>query len=94
MLRTALAMGVQPEAFWRLSLKEWRMLTERGPEPTLGRGGLEALMARWPDQESPSPEVGRDSRRGAATGWGPNELPHPGGFAAVPPHDGEGEREP
>jgi uncharacterized phage protein (TIGR02216 family) len=57
MLRTAVALGIQPEAFWRLSLKEWRMLTERAGEPTLGRDGLEALMARWPDGawgESPS----------------------------------------
>lgn len=50
MLRTALAMGVQPDAFWRLSLKEWRMLTERTAAPTLGRDGLETLMARWPDE--------------------------------------------
>lgn len=50
MLRTAVALGVQPEAFWRLSLKEWRMLTERAGAPTLERGGLEALMARWPDE--------------------------------------------
>ena len=50
MLRTASALGIQPEAFWRLSLKEWRMLTERAGAPTLGRDGLEALMARWPDE--------------------------------------------
>jgi uncharacterized phage protein (TIGR02216 family) len=50
MLRTAAALGIQPEAFWRVSLKEWRMLTERAQAPTLGRDGLEALMARWPDE--------------------------------------------
>lgn len=50
MLRTAVALGVSPDAFWRLSLKEWRMLTERAGAPALGRGGLEALMARWPDE--------------------------------------------
>jgi uncharacterized phage protein (TIGR02216 family) len=50
MLRAALAIGIGPEAFWRLSLKEWRMLTEaeRGPAP-MGRGRLDALMERWPD---------------------------------------------
>mgnify|MGYP005815583685 CR=1 FL=1 len=50
MLRGALTMGIAPEAFWRLSLKEWRMLTEaeRGPAP-MGRGRLDALMERWPD---------------------------------------------
>ena len=52
MLRTALALGIGPEAFWRLSLKEWRMLTavERGPAP-MGRGRLDELMRRWPDGE-------------------------------------------
>ena len=50
MLRTAVALGVSPEAFWRLSLKEWRMLTARatGLVP-MGRGEVEALMRAWPD---------------------------------------------
>ncbi len=50
MLRTAVAMGVSPEAFWRLSLKEWRILTA-GPEAVapLGRGDLERMMRAWPD---------------------------------------------
>ena len=50
MLRAALTLGIQPEAFWRLSLKEWRMLTEapRGPG-AMGRGRLDELMRRWPD---------------------------------------------
>jgi uncharacterized phage protein (TIGR02216 family) len=50
MLRTAAALGVRPEAFWRLSLAEWRMLTEAAPGAALmGRGELERLMAAWPD---------------------------------------------
>jgi uncharacterized phage protein (TIGR02216 family) len=50
MLRLACAMGVAPEAFWRLSLKEWRMLTQgaRGSAP-MGREGLARLMENWPD---------------------------------------------
>ena len=50
MLRLAAAMGVAPEAFWRLSLREWRMLTEvpRGTAP-MGREGLARLMEGWPD---------------------------------------------
>lgn len=50
MLRAAMRMGVAPEAFWRLSLKEWRMLTEapRGTAP-MGRAGLAKLMEDWPD---------------------------------------------
>jgi uncharacterized phage protein (TIGR02216 family) len=50
MLRLAVAMGVAPEAFWRLSLKEWRMLTQtpRAAAP-MGREGLARLMEGWPD---------------------------------------------
>lgn len=56
MLRAALAMGIGPEAFWRLSLREWRMLTDvaRGAGHGLGamgRGRLDELMGRWPDGE-------------------------------------------
>lgn len=52
MLRAALAMGVAPEAFWRLSLKEWRMLTApvAAEAPPLDRAGFAALAARWPDE--------------------------------------------
>lgn len=50
MLRIGAALGVRPEAFWRLSLAEWRMLTEAVPGAApLGRGELERLMAAWPD---------------------------------------------
>lgn len=45
----ALSYGVAPEAFWRLSLKEWRALCEDAGAPALGRGGFEALAAAWPD---------------------------------------------
>jgi uncharacterized phage protein (TIGR02216 family) len=50
MLRAAMRMGVAPEAFWRLSLREWRMLTEtpRGAAP-MARAGLAKLMEDWPD---------------------------------------------
>lgn len=50
MLRTAVALGLAPEAFWRLSVREWRMLTaaETGPAP-MGRGDLETMMEAWPD---------------------------------------------
>ncbi len=50
MLRMAVRFGVRPQAFWRLSLKEWRMLTARpdvvGP---MGRGVFEQMAERWPD---------------------------------------------
>lgn len=50
MLRTAARLGVGPEAFWRLSLREWRMLVEApaGAAP-LGRAALERMMEDWPD---------------------------------------------
>jgi uncharacterized phage protein (TIGR02216 family) len=48
-LRLALA----PEAFWRLSLVEWRALTEVPAAPVLNRAALDALIARFPDEEIP-----------------------------------------
>ena len=50
MLRTAARLGVEPEGFWRLSLREWRMLTARvdGAAP-MGRGELMQMAERWPD---------------------------------------------
>lgn len=52
-LRLALSLGVAPEAFWRLSLVEWRALTETPPSPVLTRTGLTDLIARYPDEEVP-----------------------------------------
>ena len=50
MLRQALAMGILPEVFWRLSLREWRMLTaSAGGGDGLPRGVLDEMMERWPD---------------------------------------------
>lgn len=50
MLRTALALGVGAEAFWRLSLAEWRMLTEAAPGVApMGRRAFETMMTAWPD---------------------------------------------
>lgn len=50
MLRTAAALGIAPEAFWRLSLREWRMLVQApaGAGP-LERTALERMMEDWPD---------------------------------------------
>lgn len=56
MLRGAVALGVAPEAFWRLSLREWRMLTERPPERApMRRSEFERLAETWPDER----DVGR-----------------------------------
>ncbi len=50
MLRTAARLGLAPEAFWRLSLREWRMLVEAPASAApLGRAALERMMEGWPD---------------------------------------------
>jgi uncharacterized phage protein (TIGR02216 family) len=51
MLRVAVGLGLSVEGFWRLSLREWRMLVAvpEGVMP-LGRGELAALMEVWPDE--------------------------------------------
>lgn len=50
MLRAAAAAGVAPEAFWRLSLREWRMLAGApGAAAPMGRGEFERLAEAWPD---------------------------------------------
>lgn len=50
MLRTAAALGLGPDGFWRLSLKEWRMLTETPPQTRpMGRREFEQLAEAWPD---------------------------------------------
>ena len=56
MMRAAMRMGVGPEGFWRLSLKEWRMLTEvGGGVAPMGRSEMEAMQAVWPDVSVPLP---------------------------------------
>ena len=50
MLRAALSAGVTPDAFWRLSLREWRWLAGEGDE-AMSRGRLAVLMGAFPDGE-------------------------------------------
>ncbi len=51
MLRLAARSGVPPEGFWRLSLREWRMLTERpGGGAPMGRSDFERMAEAWPDE--------------------------------------------
>lgn len=54
LLRTALALGIQPDAFWRLSVAEWRALT--GGHSLLTRTDLAALLAAHPD-EGPNHDI-------------------------------------
>lgn len=49
MLAAALALGIAPRAFWRLSLAEWRALVApRAPE-ALTRAEFEAMVQSFPD---------------------------------------------
>ncbi|WP_292028200.1 phage tail assembly chaperone [Brevundimonas sp. UBA2416] len=50
MIRTGARLGLAPEGFWRLSLREWRMLTARpeGPAP-MRRDDLMRMVEAWPD---------------------------------------------
>ena len=63
MLRLAGAMGVAPEAFWRLSVREWRMLTE-WPEAAgpMGRSELDEMARRWPDDSGGGADPSTASR--------------------------------
>ncbi len=49
LLRLAASLGVTPTAFWRLSLAEWRALTQAAPPDVLNRAALETLARAWPD---------------------------------------------
>ena len=50
MLRTAALLGLDPPVFWRLSLREWRMLTKTPTaSPPLGRSEFERMAEAWPD---------------------------------------------
>ena len=50
MLRAAARLGVGPEGFWRLSLREWRMLAERPEAPApMRREDLMRMAEAWPD---------------------------------------------
>lgn len=51
LLRLAAQLGIAPEAFWRLSLAEWRALTG-GDAEVLSRNAFEALAQRFPDEDA------------------------------------------
>ena len=47
MFRAALSAGIAPDAFWRLSLKEWRWLSTARGSP-MSRAQFDALRLREP----------------------------------------------
>lgn len=44
-------LGLSPDAFWALTLAEWRWLLPDAPA-ALTRAGLDRLIALYPDQSS------------------------------------------
>lgn len=52
LLAAAARIGVTPEAFWRLSLAEWRLMAAEGARApvAMARAELDALAARFPDE--------------------------------------------
>lgn len=50
-LRLGLVLGLSPEAFWALSLREWRALLGTD-DPALTSADLARLCARFPDAPS------------------------------------------
>lgn len=48
MIRSALARGIAPRAFWRLSVREWLWLTTP-PQAPFGATELKTLMEAYPD---------------------------------------------
>nr|WP_245591503.1 phage tail assembly chaperone [Brevundimonas bacteroides] len=64
-------MGISPEAFWRLSLKEWRMLTVSAGAASMRRRELDEMMRAWPDDRRLSiRRAGRRAREGGGSGGG------------------------
>ncbi|MEO1100582.1 MAG: phage tail assembly chaperone [Pseudomonadota bacterium] len=51
LLRAALAAGLSPEVFWRLSVREWRWLSASGSAAP-DRASLEKMMTDYPDRET------------------------------------------
>ena len=45
-----LGLRLAPEAFWRLSWREWQMLTAAPEMAVLSRTALEDLMREFPDE--------------------------------------------
>jgi uncharacterized phage protein (TIGR02216 family) len=72
LLRLAARLHVPPDAFWRLSVAEWRAITAPPPSDAMGRRALNALMAAWPDGRPCAP----DPLTARTDAWAP---PLPGG---------------
>lgn len=51
MMQAAARAGVSPEGFWRLSLREFRWLTEvEGGGAPMSQAELDRMREQWPDE--------------------------------------------
>jgi uncharacterized phage protein (TIGR02216 family) len=57
MMRAALSAGVAPDAFWQLSLREWRWLAGGVGGDALGAEALEHLMTDYPDKDKDNEQI-------------------------------------
>ncbi|WP_158967914.1 rcc01693 family protein [Chachezhania sediminis] len=54
-----LGLRLDPAAFWRLTPAELRLMLGHGAQASpMGRAGLDALMAAYPDLQEGDPDVG------------------------------------
>lgn len=52
LLSTAMSLGLAPDAFWRLSVREWRAIVALQSLSALSRAELEALARAYPDRRN------------------------------------------
>lgn len=50
MLKLAAGLGLAPAQFWRVSLKEWRVLVAPDDSSVLPRARFDALAEQFPDK--------------------------------------------
>ncbi|SLN21717.1 hypothetical protein PSA7680_00819 [Pseudoruegeria aquimaris] len=58
-------LGLRPEEFWRLTPHELRLMAgvEASAQP-MGRAGLDALLARYPDGPAPGDPEAQENKEG------------------------------
>ncbi len=60
MMQAAVAAGLSPQAFWRLSLREWGWLAAGGA--AMGREDFRKLMDTYPDTDENKDDKDHDKR--------------------------------
>jgi uncharacterized phage protein (TIGR02216 family) len=52
LMAAAVRLGLSPEAFWRVSVREWRLIVGGAGGAGMGRHELERLAMMFPDEEA------------------------------------------